>query len=205
MNTTGIVPPMTVRMFLSPDSPGPDLTELIAKSIRESGVAGSAIKGVRRFSTSAMQAVHDEINTVADGFLDLRLGNILVSGWRKYTALVEAAKRTRAAPGSKELVVLATHQVTSTHHPSIDLLVDERKVHTLVFELTVEFVITGVVAVVQRGNLVALRGGPCELTVTLTLEGKPVVPPRKAHVDLPLIVQLTPAIPLLNHTPAVRP
>jgi hypothetical protein len=205
VNTTGLVEPMTVRMYLSQDSQGPDLTELIAKSIRESGIAGSAIKGVRRLSTSAVQAVHDEVNTVADGFLDLKLGDVLVSGWRKYTALVEAAERTQATPGSKEVVVLATHQVKSTHHPSIDLLVDEVKVYTLVFELTVEFDITGIVAVVQRGKLVSLRGGPCELTVTLTLEGKQVLPPRKAQVDLLLIVPLNPAISLLHHRPAVGP
>lgn len=205
MSTTGIAQPLTVRMFLSQDSEGPDLTEAIAGSIRDTGVADSAIKGVRRFSTSAMQAVHDEINTVTDGFLDLTLGAVLVSGWRKYTALVEAAKRTQSAAGSKEIVVLATHQVKSIHHPSIDLLVNGLKVYTLVFELTVELDLTGVVAVVQRGKLVALRGGQCEATVTLTLEDKPVLRPRKAHVDLRQIVALNPAIPLLGHTPAVRP
>ena len=101
---------------------------------------------------------------------------------------------------------LSGHRPTSTLGQGlVDLLVDEVKVYTLVFELTVEFDITGVVAVVQRGKLVSLRGGPCELTVTLTLEGKPVLPPRKAQVDLPLIVPLNPAISLLHHRPAVGP
>ncbi|MGH4017305.1 MAG: hypothetical protein ACRDSL_25945 [Pseudonocardiaceae bacterium] len=198
MSSAGLTQPLTARMFLAGDSSGPDTAELIAKSLRERGIAGSAIGGVRRLSTSALEAVHDEIDTVADGFLDLELGDVLVSGWRKYTELVNAAERTLAVPGSKEVVVLASHRVSSIHHPSIELLVDEVKVYTLVFELTVEFNLTGVVAVVQQGELTALRGGECELTVTLALEKKPLLPPRKAHVDLALVVALSPAIPLLR-------
>ncbi|MFN2496008.1 MAG: hypothetical protein ABR608_08890 [Pseudonocardiaceae bacterium] len=50
----------------------------------------------------------------------------------------------------------------------------------------------------QQGELVALRGGQCELTVTLALEGKPLLPPRKANVDLARVVALNPPIPLLR-------
>lgn len=200
MSLTGLIQPLTARMFLSADSQGPDTAELIAKSLRERGITESAIEGVRRLSTSAMHAVHYEIGAVADGFLDLELGNIVVSGWRKYTEVVDAAKRTLAVPSSKEIVVLAAHRVSWSHHPSIDLLVDEVKVSTLVFELTVEFNLTGVVAVVQQGKLVALRGGQCELTVTLAWEGTPLLLPRTANIDLALVVALNPTIPLLRET-----
>lgn len=198
MSVAGFTQSLTVRMFLSGDPQSPDTGELIAKSLHERGIAGSAIDGVRRLSTSAMRAVHNEIDAVADGFLDLKLGDILVAGWRKYTELVDAAKRTLAVPDSKEVVVLAAHRVNSIHYPSIDLLVDEVKVCTLVFELTVEFNLTGVAAVVQHGELVALRGGQCELTVMFALEGKPLLPPRTANVDLALVLVLSPPIPLLR-------
>lgn len=96
------------------------------------------------------------------------------------------------------MVVLAAHRVSSTHHPSVDLLVDGVKVHTLVFELNVVFDLNGVVAVVRLGELVALRGAECVIAVSLTLEGAPLMPPRKGRVDLGLVVQLDSAIPLVR-------
>lgn len=66
----------------------------------------------------------------------------------------------------------------------------------MVFELKVEFDLNGVVAVVRRGDLVALRCGECVVTATLTLQGTSLKRSRKSRIDLPLAVRLNPAIPL---------
>lgn len=97
---------------------------------------------------------------------------------------------------------LAAHNVNSTHHPSVELLIDDVKAYTLVFELTVEFDLTGVVAVVRRGELVALRGGECAITVTFTFEGVPLVPQQKKSIDLAIVLPLRPAIPLVREIEA---
>ena len=91
--------------------------------------------------------------------------------WRRYSALTSAAERTLAAPGSEEVVLLATHRVTWTYEPHIDLLVDGRKVTSLELQMTVVFDLHGVAAVVQLGDLVALRGGGCLITATLAARG----------------------------------
>jgi len=196
VSATDVTAPVSARVFLLGDDTGADTAEVLARSLGESGVAGSAIQGLRGLSTSALQAVHREVATVTNGLLNLDFGNLLVSGWRKYTDLTKAAKRTLVSPDSEEIVVLATHRVVSTHQPSVDLIVDGIKVHTLVFELKVEFDLNGVVAVVRRGDLVALRCGECVVTATLTLEGTSLKRSRKSRIDLPLAVRLNPAIPL---------
>jgi hypothetical protein len=185
--------PLSVRVFLHGDDTGVDTVDVLARSLRECGVTHSSIQGLRGLAVSALQTVHHEVATVADGLLDaLDLGDILLSGWRKYTDLTKAAERTLASPGSEEVVVLATHHVVSTHHPSVKLLVNGVKVHTFVFELKVEFDLIGVVAVLRGGELVALRGGECVVTATLTLEGTSLKLSRKGHIDLALVVQLRP-------------
>lgn len=198
MSSPELTRPLTARMFLLGESQGEDTPERIARSLNERGITGSAVEGVRRLSASARQAVKDEIATVADGLLDFDLGSVLVSGWRKYTELTRAAERTLAVPGSEEVVILAAHKVSSTHHPSVELLVDGVKVDTFVFELTVEFALTGVVAVVRQGELVALRGGECVVTATFTCEGVPLVPQQKKSIDLAFVVPLRPTIPLVR-------
>ena len=194
MSLTDVTKSLSVRAFLFDDDT--DSVEVLTRLLNEQGVFQSAIRGLRSLSSSALQAVNHEIATVADGFLKLDLGDILISGWRKYTDLTKAAERTLANPDNEELVVLATHRVISTHHPSVDLLVDGVKVHTFVFEVTVILDLKGVTAVVRRGDLVALRCGECEVTVTLTLEDTPLELSRKSRIDLALIVPLRWPVPL---------
>jgi hypothetical protein len=128
MNVADLTRPVSVRVFLLGDAT--DTVEALTRSFNECGVAQSAIQGIRSLSTSALQAVNHQIATVTNGLLHLDLENLLMSGWHKYTELTKAAKRTLAAPGSEEVVFLATHRIVSTHRPSVDLLVDGAKVHT---------------------------------------------------------------------------
>jgi hypothetical protein len=205
MSSAELTGPLSARVFLFDDAT--ETVEALTRSFIDCGVANSAIRGLRSVSASGLQAVDREIATVTDGLLNLDFGEILMSGWRKYTELTTAAERTLATPGSEELVVLATHRVVSTHHPSIDLLVDGVKVHTFVFELKVVFDLNGVIAVLRHGDLVALRGGQCVITVTLTLEGTPLELSRKGHIDLALVIQLHRPIPLTrqgHRPPAFR-
>jgi hypothetical protein len=196
-----------VRVFLLGDATGADTVEVLTHSLSEQGMTQSAIYGLHSLSGSALQAVNHEIATVADGLLNLDLGNVLISGWCKYTDLTKAAERTLAAPGSEEVVVLATHRVVSTHHPSIELLIDGVKIHTFIFEVKVVFDLNGVAAVLRQGELVALRGGECVVTATLTLEGTPLELSRKGRIDLALVLPLRRPIPLARqarHTPAAH-
>jgi hypothetical protein len=188
---------LSVRAFLLGDAAG-DTADVLAQSLSEHGALRSATRGLGGLSASTLQGVNHKIATVADGLLNLNLGDLLVSGWRKYTALTKAAERTLASPDNEEIVVLATHRIVSTHHPSVDLIVDEAKAHVFVFELTVMFDLVGVAAVVRRGDLVAVRGAKCVVTATLTLEGTPLELTRKGSIDLGLVVPLRRPMPLVQ-------
>jgi hypothetical protein len=197
MNSPNQTPPLTALVFLSGDAEGDDTAEFLARELGQHDVARSALSGLRRISGPALHAVDCEIATVAAGLLDLGLGGAVVRAWRKYTAMTEAAERTLAVSGSEEVVVLATHRVTWTYQPHIDLLVDGKKITTFDFEMTVVYDLDGVVAVVRRGELVALRGGDCAITATLTLEGATLAQ-RQGRMDAALVVSLDRPIALLG-------
>lgn len=206
MNSDNLAGPVSARVFLLGDDT--DTVEVLSRSFSERGLAQSALRGLCSLSGSALQAVNHEIATVADGLLNLDLGDVLLSGWHKYIELTKAAERTLASPGSEEVVVLATHRVVSTHHPSVELLIDGVKAHTFVLELKVVFDLSGVTAVLRQGNLVTLRAGECVVTATLTLEGTSLQLSRKGRINLPLALQLHRPIPLTRqgrHQPASHP
>jgi len=147
-------------------------------------------------SRAGRKAAGGQLASVAHGLLDLDLGDLVVGGWRKYADLTAAAKRTIATPDSTEVVEVATHSITSTHRPFVEVLVDDVHVATVRFELGVKFVVKGLVATVQHGHLVALTGG-CDVTATLAAEGRQLAK-REAHLPLPLVVGLGDGIPLLR-------
>ena len=197
MISANVAQPLTARMFLFGGAPSADAARGLARSLRQHGVARSALGGLRRLSGSALQAVDCEVASVAAGLLDVGLGEALVSAWRKHTALTQAAERTLAVGGSEEVVVLATHRVSWTYRPHVDLLLDGRKLKTFDFDLTVTFELHGVVAVVGRGDLVALRAGDCLITATLELEGQALAR-KQERMDVAFVVPLDPPVALLG-------
>jgi hypothetical protein len=190
-------PRVTARAFLFDDGSGVDTAATIGRAIHERGLASASFRGVRRLSRSALETVDHEIGTITDGLLDLDLGDILVSGWCKYSALVQSARRTLSAPTSEEVVVLATHRVTSTHRPRVDLLIDGTRLNSFEFELHIDVEVTGLSAVVRSGDLVALRGGACQVSGTLSLEGVKLAA-RRQNLDAGLLIPLRCNIPLVE-------
>jgi hypothetical protein len=190
---------LTVRSFLLGDSGDTSLS----RKLTEQGVARSALGGQRRLSAVALHTVDQEIGAVASGLLELDLGDILLAGWRKYGALTDAARRTLAAAATEEVLQLATHRITSVYRPHMDLFVDDQKITTVEFDLTIVFDLTGLAAVVKAGNLIALQSGECLVTATLSLEEARLAE-RRAKLDLAHELRLHPPISLIDKTPTGR-
>jgi hypothetical protein len=154
---------------------------------------------VKTLSRAGLGAVSNQIAAAAHGLLDLDLGlgELVVQGWCQIADLNAAAKRTVAAPGSEVVVDLATHSITWTHNPQIDVFVNDARVATVHFELSIRFTVKGLTATVRDGNLVRLSSGGCEVTGTLAAEGRQLAQ-REAQFQLPLLVRLGDGIPLLG-------
>lgn len=197
MTTTTHHPSMTARVFLFGGDNGADSGQVIGRAVHEHGIARGSLRGVRRLTGSALETVDQEVGAVTGGLLELDLGDLLVAGWKKYATLTDSARRTLSAPGSEEVVQLASHQVTFTYRPHVDLLIDGARLNSFELDVTLVFELTGVSAVVRSGDLVALRGGTCEVTGTLTLEGAKLAD-RKGRFDSGILVPLPRPIPLVE-------
>jgi len=128
----------------------------------------------------------------------------MVGGWRTYAALTSAAERTLARPGSEEVVDVVTHRVTSKQQPYVDLFVDGVHVGTVHLELTAVFTVHALVALVMQGYLRGVRGGICDLDVTLSAEGITVAS-RHDQLDLRMARHFRRPIPLLGVSPTDAP
>jgi hypothetical protein len=171
----------------------------LAQAVAPDRVSGN--QGLRHLSMATRDAAVRDVSVAGAGLLDLDLGGLLVMGWRTYATLVQAARRTATAPGREEIVDIVTHRIGATYHPSVEVLVDEARVTTVGFALTLEFEIKALSAVIRAGHIVALESGRCATRATIAIEGVPVAT-RAAEHDLQVLIHVGDGIPLL---PAQNP
>ena len=183
-------PPQTVLDLLFP--PGEDgPTAVLSPGANED--LGRVLKDI---PAALREAAVRETTNAAKGQLNVDLIGFLVSGWQKHREVIVAARRTVAAPGSIELIDLATHQITATQRPVVHLLVDNRQMATVELGLSVVFNISALVAGIRGGRLVAVHSGRCDVTATLAIQDTKVMS-RRVTFALPGIIPLGQGIPLL--------
>ncbi|TCC27345.1 hypothetical protein [Kribbella speibonae] len=102
---------------------------------------------------------------------DHDLGDSILWAWRTHRDLQEAASATLADTGPPEYVTLADHEISSVHHPEVDVIVDGQAPYTITFDLTVLFTLESVLLTVQRGLLIGLSPGACSVEVSLGAHG----------------------------------
>jgi hypothetical protein len=145
-----------------------------------------------------------EVAAEVDGLLSQDLLDLVSAGWSRYQKLTEAARRTRDAPDTEEVVAMATHQIESSHHPTVELFIDGKSVGTIEVKLDVTFDIAEVLAVVHEGRLTEIRSGNCKVTGTLAVEGI-VMAERSRKFDLPGALRLRHGVALVEPTASAAP
>lgn len=133
---------------------------------------------------------------VAD-LLNLDVLDVLVGGWRRHRSLVAAAQRTQAQLGTTERVELASHRITTTHRPYLDITVNGATLARLHLDLGLTLDVETMVATVTRARLAGIEGGRCTVTAGLGCEGIPLGS-RQLVFDPHLVLLLGEGIALLS-------
>ncbi len=193
-----------MSVLFEPDGSPDPATSALTKAVIDSGATSLVLRAARRLSSSTLRMVDGEVALMARRLLDVDLGGVLIGAWRRYTDLTDAARRTVASPGSEEVLVLATHRISTTHSPGVDLRLDGRRVHTFEFRLAAVLDVTGVAAVVREGGLVALQGGECEGSMSLFLEEERLAEQRRVW-EPALLVSVDPPVNLVSSTGTAWP
>ncbi|MGH3697560.1 MAG: hypothetical protein ACRDRX_26875 [Pseudonocardiaceae bacterium] len=171
----------------------------LSKRLADSQLRTRAL-GLLATASHAAQQVLD--SKLLDGFTQLLqrldLAALVIEGWRTYTKLIEAAHRSRSTPKEPQKVVLSAHQITSTHHPTIDVIINETQCYTARLTVTITFDLRLVRAIVQNGALVALESGSCLVSVALGIEDLPVEMKRERELPALAIIRPHSPIPLLR-------
>jgi hypothetical protein len=195
--TTPLNETATARDLLFGDVPGTPI-DALTESLREHGTVRALTPGL-----PGLAAVEREVANAMDGLLSVNLVDLAAAGWTKYDALKQAAKRTRDAPTTEEVVAMATHKIDSTHRPSVELYVDGKSISTIEMTLQITFTLAGVLAVVKQARLTAIKSGNCTVAGSLTVAGIEAAK-KQRKFDLPGAVRLRHGIALLETVPSPK-
>ena len=194
MTTAGVgSTPSALDLLFGPDT---DAAETLAGKILSPGGDQNLGRALAYLPEMTRRVAVQEAATTAAALLKVDLTDVLVHGWREHRDIVSTARRTLAAPGSTELLSLATHEVTMDKRPSINVLVDGHKVATLELGLSIVFDINGVLLGIGGGRLTAVHSGRCEITGTLAVQGTDLLV-KRGRLALPGVFSLRRGIRLL--------
>jgi hypothetical protein len=186
-------PKTVLDLLFAPDE---DNSVAVIPGLLPPGVGEDLDRALRNVPATLREAAVRETTGAARDLLNANPIGFLVSGWQKHREVIAAARRTMAAPGSIELVDLATHQITVTQRPAVNLLVDNRQTATVELGLSVVFTVGALVAGIRGGRLVAVHSGRCNVTANLAVQDTQVIS-RQVAFELPGIIPLGQGIALL--------
>ncbi|HET8987965.1 MAG TPA: hypothetical protein VFN43_05580 [Humibacillus sp.] len=200
--TEPVTEPISARaiLFGSDDDAVASLTHTLASG----GIADVLDSALATFTEATRTAAVQELSRVASGLLAVSLGEVVVKAWRTHATILSAAQRTAGSPLSRELVEVATHDISWAQQPYVQLLVDGVRVATVHLELALDLEVQGLVVAIAGGRLTAVHSGSCEAAASLSAEGRSLAR-RAAHVELPLVLHLGDGIPLLGPEDPSRP
>jgi hypothetical protein len=101
-------------------------------------------------------------NNVADKLkdaLDVQINQILKSAWAQHRDLLDDLEKSKQSRAETFLVPLANHTIRSTHHPAVEVLVNDRRVAAFKFNANLMMRIHGAVLKVQGGEVVGVEAG----------------------------------------------
>ena len=132
--------------------------------------------------------VSGPFKTIAGRIPDLLrvdLGAILVGGWKKVRELERYADPAKCPPDETIFVKLGQHTVTSSHKPSLDIVVDGVKVDTVPFELKLTITLDTALLTIRGGEVLAVAPGACKAAGEFKCEGFSLVKRESRTVKLP--------------------
>jgi hypothetical protein len=178
--------------------PGADSVTQVERQLEEQSALEPAVRRLDGVPSGLVEVAAGKVGAVLAGLLDIKGVRPARRGVAEAWGADDGRRQTAESPGEEQIVKLATHRITSTHRPRIDVEVDDTRVGSIDVEIDVTFVLHAVRAVVAGGRLVALRSGLVDLEATLSCGGLPIASERR-QVDLTLEVGLGSGIPLIEY------
>jgi len=98
------------------------------------------------------------------GALDIPVETLLTGAWNTSRELLKYTDAGKYPPNEPALHTLSEHTIRSTHHPSVELVIDGVPAGRLTFDAEVEAKVESAILVIQGGRIHEVRVGTCRFS-----------------------------------------
>ncbi|MEJ2486647.1 MAG: hypothetical protein P8Y68_13025, partial [Anaerolineales bacterium] len=127
--------------------------------------------------------------------LDLKIGNILVAGYRKHREITFYRDKENP-PEGYHTVTLTDHSLVSKHKPTIQPVINQVPLTELEFDITLKLTLKGGKLFIQDGTITQVTTGEVLGSGEIEFEGIKLLERKTAAYDLPGTLVFDPAIPI---------
>ena len=172
---------LTAWDLLFADSAHP--TKDLETALNEHAVLDGAGPHVPRWQTVAAHFAVAEISGQILGLLQrLPVGDMLTGGWMHLDKVGEARTATKA-DGSSRVVSILNHEISFTHEPTVEMLLNEVPLELFKLAVNASFAIEGCELVITNGEVARARPGPTAAKASLQANGATLLEHSVARVD----------------------
>ena len=126
----------------------------------------------------------------AGDLLDIRLLDVMRWAWKRGLEL-EAYRDTERYPPDKTFSVsLLEHKITSSHAPHMDILMNDKKVGSIHFDLNIEIAIKAVTLEIRNARIKKIHAGDCTAKGRFLCEGLLLAERESKPLNLPGTIDL---------------
>jgi len=127
-----------------------------------------------------------ELALAVSGLLTMPVGNVALLAWHQELRVRRARKETSLHPGSRQVVRLLDHTISSKQQPSLDVESGPVRGTLLVLTLQVDIAINATNLIIEDGKIVEARPGAASATASLMAGDLLLARRQVAGIDLGL-------------------
>ncbi|MCK5600739.1 hypothetical protein KAR91_02650, partial [Candidatus Pacearchaeota archaeon] len=129
-----------------------------------------------------------------DKLLDIKLADIMISAWRQKGILDKYADSKKYSPDEAVVVPLVEHAIKSVHKPSIEVLVNEKPVGKINFNISLAVTLKGMTLKIKGGKITEILTGSCVGKGTLKCENVLLLEKKTESFTLPESIVLSDSV-----------
>jgi hypothetical protein len=191
----------TLRLVLGlGNREGEDGGSLLGRSAEAEGELMSRLGA--ELPAALRAAVRDRIESGIADACEITLSSVLAGAWRKYQPLREYCDATRHPTGETATVELASHEVRSSHRPTLEILMGKKPVFTLQLDARISLELEGAVLTVGNGSFLELATGTSRVSASLSYKGATLIERKSGRYPLPGKISFGEGYPICPDLPS---
>jgi len=139
----------------------------------------------------------NEIIKKVEDLLNVGINDIMVTAWNKYRILLKYTDKEKYSPNETFLVPLSEHTIKSEHKPYIEILINDKSVGKIDFNINISLTLKGIILKIRDGKIQEIQTGSCKGKGTIKCYDFVIMEKETESFSLPGSINLGEGVPIV--------